>query len=423
MRNASRPSSGQAKGTVDVLVIGGGPAGATAAGLLASWGRRVTMLVRPGSRRSLAESLPPSCGKLFDRAGLRRAIDEAGFIRSTGNTVWWGGSGPRVERFGGGAYGYQVPRGAFDRLLAAAAEAAGAHVRRRATARGVARVADGESPLSDVHVECAGGRDTVRARWVLDCTGRAGLLARRRWRRPEPGARTLAIVATWDRRGGWDVADETHTLVESYDGGWAWSVPVSTSRRYVTVMVDPALTSVAGRAQLAATYDAELARAPHLHDLVRRARRGCEFWARDASSYAATRVGDDGLLLVGDAASFVDPLSSYGVKKAMASAWLASVVVHTCLSKPERVAPALELFEAREGAMYESLRRRLAQLSREAAGAHAAGFWHGRDDVDERQPDGEPDVVALRSDPEVLGAFEELKRRPSVQLRPTGAVS
>jgi flavin-dependent dehydrogenase len=424
MRSAfSRRAGGQAYDTADVVVIGGGPAGATAAALLASWGRRVTMLVRPGPRRSLAESLPPSCGKLLDRAGLRRAVDEAGFVRSTGNTVWWGGSGPRVERFGG-TQGYQVPRSAFDRLLVAAAEAAGARVRRRATACEVVRAAGGESPLSEVHFERAGRRDAVRARWVLDCTGRAGLLARRGWRRPGAGGRTLAIVGTWDRRGGWGLADETHTLVESYDDGWVWSVPVSAARRYVTVMVDPALTSVAGRAQLAATYDAELAKAPHLHDLVRHARRGAELWARDASSYSAERIGDDGLLLVGDAASFVDPLSSYGVKKGMASAWLAAVVVHTCLSKPERVAPALELFEARERAMYESLRRRLAQLSREAAGAHAAGFWHGRDDVDDvSAPDGEPDVVALRSDPDVLAAFDELKRRPSMHLRPTRAVS
>jgi len=73
---------------VDVAIIGAGPAGSTAASQLASWGHSVALIGRP-PRRSLAESLPPSCTKLFDRLGIRDAIDEAQFIRASGNTVQW----------------------------------------------------------------------------------------------------------------------------------------------------------------------------------------------------------------------------------------------------------------------------------------------------------------------------------------------
>jgi flavin-dependent dehydrogenase len=368
----------------------------------------------------LAESLPPSCRKLFDRAGVRGAIDAAGFLRSTGNTVRWGADSQRVERFADGELGYQVSRDAFDRVLLAECVAAGALVTQRATVRDVRedRDADGRAIVS---YDVGATHRRVAARWILDCTGRAGLIARRGWRHPEPRLRTMAIAAVWERRDGWPLADPTHTLVESYEGGWAWSVPVSETRRHVTVMVDPAVTTVAGRARLSTTYHAELSRTASLRDLVEGANLVGRPFARDASSYSCVHAGEDGVLLVGDAASFIDPLSSYGVKKALASAWLAAVVVHSCISNPSLVAPALELYDSRERAIYESLRTRLSELSREAAGAYAGGFWHDRaDPVDalDREFAAEPDVTALRADPDVLAALAELKQRPSIALHP-----
>ena len=121
---------------IDVAVIGAGPAGSTAARLLASWGHTVALVGRAASRRQLAESLPPSCTKLFERLGVRSAIDAAGFVHATGNTVQWGGRERRVEYFDGGTYGYQVPRGEFDALLLVSGDE---HARRRALRRDGAR--------------------------------------------------------------------------------------------------------------------------------------------------------------------------------------------------------------------------------------------------------------------------------------------
>ena len=224
-------------------------------------------------------------------------------------------------------------------------------------------------------------------------------------------------MRVWERAGGWALDDDTHTLVESYDGGWAWSVPVSTGRRYVTVMLDPSLTDVPGKSRLGDAYRAELARTTMLDALVEDAEMVESPWGCDASPYDATQVAGDGALLVGDAASFVDPLSSFGVKKALASAWLAAVAVHTAIGDAAMAAPALELFAARERAMYEHLQRQSATLSREAAGAHASDFWVGRSDVALDESFGEIDVAALRSDARVLRAFEELKGRASVSFR------
>lgn len=411
------------------MVIGGGPAGASAARCLAAWGHSVALYTRPHSGPSIAESLPPSCLGLFDRIGVRSAIENAGFIRATGNTVWWGAAPARAERFGAEGLGFQVDRAVFDELLLAQAERAGVVVRRRALVRGFLRLRSrqaaqaGRPPeLQTLRIEDDGAAIEVTARWVLDCTGRTGLLARQGSRLPVVGARTLALVGIWENAHGWALDDETHTLVESYANGWAWSVPLSATRRCFTVMVDPSTTPLAG-SSLAASYHAELARTTHLSRLLTTPTLVGHPWARDASAYSSSSVGEEGRLLVGDAASFVDPLSSFGVKKAMASAWLAAVVVNTCLQSGDMTAPALELHESRERAMYDSLMRQSAMLARDAVATHGTSFWTTRAGAALRETDVDVDVMALREDPDVIAAFQEIRGREALQLRLSAEVA
>ncbi|HMD34879.1 MAG TPA: FAD-dependent monooxygenase, partial [Vicinamibacterales bacterium] len=117
-----------ANDVVDVVVVGGGPAGAAVARLLASWGRTVRVLAPPIDRaRGLAESLPPSTRKLLAEIGILDAVDAAGFLRATGNTSWWASQEPRVETFD--TPGYQIFRPDFDPLMLDSARRAGADVR------------------------------------------------------------------------------------------------------------------------------------------------------------------------------------------------------------------------------------------------------------------------------------------------------
>src|SRR6266496_4085324 len=124
----------------DVVIIGGGPAGSTAGRLLAEWGYSVLLLTRPESRYpSLAESLPPSCRKVFGFLGILDAMDSTGFYKSRGNTTWWGDAEGRVESFAGNSRlrGYQVLRSDLDKLLLSLARGAGALVFDDAIARRV----------------------------------------------------------------------------------------------------------------------------------------------------------------------------------------------------------------------------------------------------------------------------------------------
>jgi len=403
----------------DVVILGAGPAGSAAARLLAARGHSVVILARTPNGKGLAESLPPSSTRLFDALGVRAAIDDAQFIRATGNTVHWAARDVRVEPFDGTTRGYQVPRDRFDNLLLDAAIAAGALLHANSIARGVERNSDALS----VTYDAPAGRRTIRAPWVLDCSGRSGVVARCGWRKAEPRARTTAIVGVWRRTDEWPVDDNTHTLVESYPGGWAWSVPASQEQRFVTVMLDPSVTELPGRAALGDTYRTEIARTAMIRRLVAGATLAGAPWARDATPYSVDRASGGGILLIGDAASFVDPLSSFGVKKALASAWLAAVAVHTAIAEPSMAAAAFELFDGRERAMFDNLQRQSAALSRDAAGAYRSDFWRGRADGTWNDSPGEIDVAALRADARVVSAFEELKRRPAVKLRAGGSMS
>jgi flavin-dependent dehydrogenase len=385
----------------DVVIVGAGPAGSAAARLLAAWHHRVVLLHRPVSTPSLAESLPPSCRALFHACGLDAAIDGASFYRSTGNTVWWGTDEARRELFGSAAHGYQIDRAPFDALLRGEAVAAGADLR--------------EALVREVREE----------RFVLDCSGRAGVVARRRWRRDIPGhPRTVALAGVWTAPRGWPLVDPTHTLVESYADGWAWSVPLSPNVRHVTAMVDPQRTQLARGRPAADVYRAELAKARHIASLLAQGTLDRGPWGCDASVYAADIYAGDPFLLVGDAASFVDPLSSYGVKKALASAWLAAVAVHTALRTPAMTDTAFAFFAAREAEMASSLLGQSQGVFAQAATTHLHAFWSDRatEAASGARAGSDADVLTLRDDPRVRRAFMWLKEQPAIALRASPAL-
>jgi flavin-dependent dehydrogenase len=375
---------------VDVRVLGGGPAGCAAARLLAMWGHRVALIDQPPAPGpGLPESLPPSTGKLLDLLGVRTAVDAAGFVRSTGNTVWWGGGRPRVETFAGDTPGWQVTADRLNTLLLEAAQAAGAAIEtRRATVHDL---------------------DQAAAAMTLDCTGRAGLIARARHLRVfESEARTVAVIGRWEVGPAFDVPDSTHTLIESYADGWAWSVPVAPDVRAVAVMIDPRRSNLARDRPSQEIYEAEIRKTATFRTLLRDARLigGPTGW--DASMYASRIYAADHWLLVGDAASFIDPLSSAGVKKALASGWLAAVVAHTCLVQPAMRDQALAFYARREAEVYAAFRDLTRRYLSEAASGHEHPFWSDRRD----EPDGASDRAAVEA------ALARLRAADAVSLAP-----
>jgi flavin-dependent dehydrogenase len=397
----------------DVLIIGGGPAGSMAGKLLAEWGRSVMIVTKPpDSRTDLAESLPPSVGKTFERFGVRGDIDAADFVRGAGNTVWWGSSEPRVEPFLGGELGYQVTRSKLESVLLECAKSSGVQVV-EATVRAV------DFDVDDVGLEMSGasGATVGRGRWILDCSGRTGILARQ-YRETETNNRTLALAGVW-RRDTWPVPDETHTLIESYADGWIWSIPTGDGLRHVTVMVDPGKTELHANRDAVGMYAGELDKSVVIGPMLEGATQVGTADAIDSSWYCASEAAGDRYLLVGDAASFIDPMSSYGVKKALASAYVAAVVTHTCLRDAEHD-QVKALYNDIERRMFVTAQRAAASFFRDGGG-HA--FWAERGDVplDVGGSGSAGDVETLKTDPEVLAAFESIRTSEGLALRSSGA--
>jgi hypothetical protein len=207
--------------------------------------------------------------------------------------------------------------------------------------------------------------------------------------------------------------------VDSYDHGWAWSVPLSPTRRQCTVMVDADRTTVR-KTSLDRVYGEELHRARNIASRLAGATRTGPVWACDASIYDATRASDGDAFLVGDAASFVEALSSGGVKKALSSAWRAAVVVNTCLEKPGMRAAATDLFNRREHQVYTEYLRQSTAFFREAALVYDDPFWTARaNPAHAGEPDGEPSDFLLRHDADVRRAFERLRDAPRLDLAPS----
>jgi flavin-dependent dehydrogenase len=391
----------------DVAVIGAGPAGATAAALLAGWGWRVVLLHRKSGRHSLAESLPPSIRKLLRVVGALDAVERAGFHPNRGNISNWAGQPAVVSTE---TPGYHVSRAALDRLLLDHARTQGA------------RIVEGQVGSIDLSgnplIDCSISRGVTRYRpaFVLDCSGRAGVVARRGLRRTERGYRTLAVTAEWETPG-WPDGERAHTFVDSYRDGWAWSVPLSPTRRQCTVMIDADRMPVS-RATLAAVYARELGKAVSITARLSNSRQTSAPWACDASLYSCLRASESRALLVGDAASFIEPLSSAGVKKALASAWRAAVVVNTALRTPGLLAAASAYHDQRERDVYDDCVRRSAGFFEQAAAAYEDEFWGARARTRAGRNGGVGTSHRQSSGEEVRQAFDALRQARMLDVAP-----
>ncbi len=369
--------------------------------------------------------------------GALDALDAAGLVPNEGNTVWWAGMPRRDERFGMPERGFHAERAALETAFRGVAREAGARL-----------MTDG--PVVETAVERDGWRVATstaryRGRWVLDASGRAGVLARRGLRTRERGIATLALVGRWTSGRGHAPPDPGCTLIESYRDGWAWSVPTAARTRCVTAMVDPRRTQLARERGLDGMWRAELAKAARLGRRLEGGRLDGPVRACPASLYGADSHGRPGLLLVGDAGSFIDPLSSYGVKKALASAWLAAIVTHTGLEDDAMAGPACELYDDREREVYRTYRALSVPFLEQAAAANGHAFWEVRlasaraagADLPEPavasdgsavpepgdRPLAERRVDAFLARPEVRTAWETIRSLPAVHLRPAPGLS
>src|SRR5438093_613083 len=163
----------------DVGIIGGGPAGSTAATLLTRAGRRVIVLEREKFPRfHIGESLLPFSTQTFDRLGVRKKLDRAFLPKFGGEIVAACGTKGVKFYFKDGFQSrrdraYQVTRSDFDKLLLDHSRENGAEVREESEVKKVAFMPGGVK----IHIEnSTGANETIEARYLLDCSGRQTVL-------------------------------------------------------------------------------------------------------------------------------------------------------------------------------------------------------------------------------------------------------
>jgi flavin-dependent dehydrogenase len=302
----------------DVIIAGGGPAGSSTANFLQQKGRRALVLERERFPRfHIGESLLPFANDVWKELGVFDKMD-ARYIHKPGARFIHEESGADFTYYfdtairPGRPYAFQVKRGEFDQMLLDHAASLGAEVRQQTEVRDVAFATDGVTVSA---VGEGGQAYTVRAPVFVDATGRDALIAGRRRLKVPDGLITTNVAlhcmfAGVDRQNG---ADEGNIVIGLFDGGWWWLIPFQGGDTSVGMVLEKSYTKVR-RGQAPREMMAEvLAGLPHLSRFMRGARPILDVGTQGNWSYRATQFYGDRLLLVGDAAAFVDPLFSTGV--------------------------------------------------------------------------------------------------------------
>ncbi len=364
-RPALRPNAAAASTPErwDVVVIGGGPGGASAAAVLAEAGLRVLVLERERfPRYHVGESLLPALWELWDRLGVTAAIEAAGFVPKQGirfamfddpeDVVLLTAEHP--EYFPR-SHAYHVDRARFDALLLENARAKGAEVRdgwtvadvvlRDGWARGVLAAPTGETPRP------------IEASVVVDASGRECLLARKMsWRRPDPA---LNKVAHFSQFGGVrplpsvgvpaaasPLAGSATTDIHTVEGGWAWYIPLPGDVASVGVVLDARRSGRLGSSPQAA-FERALAECGRLRAPLAGARQILPVQTVSGISYVNESFVGNGFVLVGDASMFVDPIFSAGVTLAVRGGVYAADCIVDAFQQGDFSAARLRPYESR----------------------------------------------------------------------------
>ncbi len=361
----------------DIVVAGGGPAGATISRLLAGFGFQVVLLEkRRFPRHQIGESLTPQILSILDFLGLRARVEEAGFLRMAGHTVYWGSPQPRTSYYSPDhtRRGFQVWRADFDSMLLAHARTGGVHVFEEHAVESV------EFNNNSVTVRYT-RQGTIEASFFVDASGHTGILARQGLRQRDQIFQTLAINGYWHEAGGPAGIDAANTLLETYADGMVWSVPLHNGLRNVTLLVDWQDGDRIRRQGLRQFYLSDLKKTRYMSDLLTGAQLAQSPQAFDATLYTASAFAGERFFLVGDAGIFIDPLSSEGVHKAMASAITGAAVVNTILNRPTMTPHAIRFYEEGQQATYTAHYDQSARYYREEGRWLDQLFWHRRTQV------------------------------------------
>jgi flavin-dependent dehydrogenase len=336
----------------DVVVIGGGPGGSSAAGFLAKAGLRVALFEREEFPRfHVGESLMPATMLLLDQLGVRDKVEAAGFQDKYGAqfidevndlvaTFYFLPNMPWPQ------YTFQVPRAEFDTILLDHARSLGVTVHQPATVE----AADFDSDGVTVTAFGDGARTKVRASMLVDASGRASFLASRLGERQRiPNLGKVAMFSHFRGAARMSGKEEGNIRVYIREDGWFWYIPLANNVTSVGAVVH-ARTARAWTGTNEELFEAMLRRSKHMPRLLAGAERIMPVRTEANFAYENQPVVGDRFVAVGDAIVFVDPIFSGGVYIALRTGQLAADAIAKAFSAGR--------FSAREFSDYARRARR-----------------------------------------------------------------
>ena len=332
----------------DILIIGGGPGGSTAAILLAEMGYRVVVLEKAHHPRfHIGESLLPANLPLLERLGVAEKVRAIGMEKWGAEFIsHWDG---RCQEFQfANAWdksmplSYQVRRSEFDEILLRRATARGAEVIEGCRVRDVELHRDGVR----VHAVHDDGREqSWEATQLIDASGRDTFLGNRlRTKRRNTAHNSAAMFAHYTGARRDCGRREGNISVYWFDHGWFWFIPLADGTTSVGAVVWPQYMRTRN-VPVHEFFLQTVAQCPPLAERLAQATMTTDVEATGNYSYACERSYGENFLLIGDAYTFIDPVFSSGVMMAMTGAAAAAATVDVCLKHPARRAAALRKFE------------------------------------------------------------------------------
>ncbi|CAG9238136.1 Putative halogenase [Burkholderia gladioli] len=404
---------------VQVLVIGGGPGGSTAAALLAKAGQDVLLLERDTfPRYHIGESLLASCQATLKLSGAYEAVAAHGFQVKRGALIHWGDDEWVLDwrkLVDQDAWSWQVDRATYDDILLRNASRQGVEVVEGATVKRI--LFEGARAVAAQWMRAGEGElHTVEFDYVIDASGRHGLLSQQHFdmRQQHEVFRNVAVWSYWSGAQLLPNSPEGAINVVSAPDGWWWHIPLGKERYSVGMVThrNAFLRDRPGFDSLDAYYHDRLRQSPAIHGVTAGASQVASVKVEQDYSYVSQRFCGPGYLIVGDAACFLDPLLSTGVHLAQYSAMIAAA---TIISVSKR-----EIGEAEGWTFFEYIYRRaytrmLVLVSRmyQSYKGRDEYFWSAQKLVHESTHHHEP----VRSFTDISAGLSDLHEASDIDTR------
>ncbi len=363
--------SGSIHSEFDVVVIGGGPAGTSAALVLRNQGASVLVVERSNYEHlRFGETFPPAIQHTLKQLGLWQDFLAANHLRSIGIRSVWGSNEPNDQSFMFNPYaeGWHVDRRAFDAFLARSAHERGVELAVGCSLVKCERSSEGGWKLL---LSTCEKLFAVRAKFVVDAAGRACALSLKL------GSRRIIydrLVGAYGFFTGKGPHDASFTLLEAVEDGWWYSAPLPSGHHVAAFMTD---SDLCARLMLRNVFhwQARLDHAPHTKARVSSLGFSGQVNVLPANSAHLDRACGRRWLAIGDAAISLDPLSGDGVLRALKSGLEAAEIITSDLSGDDSALQRYQLAREQDFRLY--LQQRETYYQRESRWP-SAPFWSRR---------------------------------------------